>query len=289
MITVPFHEMIDTDSEIWRLINRDLYPSLYPPNVLDDEIIENINIYFYDRQIAYSSPQRFVMQWWRLIKERAYAWTKLLQTEHVLRDEDMLYNYDLNENSTDTRTGEGSSSTKNKPDLKIKTTPDLLTTENTDSTQKNTMSGTSNGNGTTTDSTNTENRRMDTPDGITSDINNYVTQAEKGTESNTTTNNNQNRTNQSSDNSNRGKVITRQVGDTWQYRFGEDNTESQTNSTDTNTHELRRYGNIGVMTAAQILGGYREAQQYDIYQNVIFPECEQLFLHFVDLDEVDIW
>lgn len=289
MITVPFHEMIDTDSEIWRLINRDLYPSLYPPNVLDDEIIENINIYFYDRQIAYSSPQRFVMQWWRLIKERAYAWTKLLQTEHVLRDEDMLYNYDLNENSTDTRTGEGSSSTKNKPDLKIKTTPDLLTTENTDSTQKNTMSGTSNGNGTTTDSTNTENRRMDTPDGITSDINNYVTQAEKGTESNTTTNNNQNRTNQSNDNSNRGKVITRQVGDTWQYRFGEDNTESQTNSTDTNTHELRRYGNIGVMTAAQILGGYREAQQYDIYQNVIFPECEQLFLHFVDLDEVDIW
>ena len=43
------------------------------------------------------------------------------------------------------------------------------------------------------------------------------------------------------------------------------------------------------MTVASVLGGYREAQQFDVYSQVIFPECENLFLHFVDLDTVDIW
>lgn len=51
-------------------------------------------------------------------------------------------------------------------------------------------------------------------------------------------------------------------------------------------HELTRKGNIGVMTSAQILGGYREAVNFDAYK-VIFAELEPLFLGvFEDFAEV---
>lgn len=281
MITVPFYEMIDTDSEIWRLINKQRFPSLYPPNTLSDEIIENINIYFYNRQIAYSSPERFVMQWWRLIKERAYAWTKLLETEKVLRDDDMLFNYDLTEDSTDNRTGSGSSQTKNTPNLRTLNSPDLLTTQNETSNQKTGMTQS----GENTDDYNQTSREMDTPDGITGDINNYLSKASTQQEGTNTRNSTQ--TDQST--ANTGKTVTRQVGQNWEYRMGEDQTDTSTNSRDDNVHHLRRYGNIGTMTVASVLGGYREAQQFDVYNAVIFPECENLFLHYVDLDEIDIW
>ena len=52
----------------------------------------------------------------------------------------------------------------------------------------------------------------------------------------------------------------------------------------TGSVDLRRYGNIGVMTAAQILGGYREAMDYDAYQ-VIFAELSPLFLGSYDLED----
>lgn len=52
------------------------------------------------------------------------------------------------------------------------------------------------------------------------------------------------------------------------------------------THSLRRYGNIGVMTSAQIMGGYREAVDYDAYRT-IFAELEPLFLGvFEDFAEI---
>lgn len=51
-------------------------------------------------------------------------------------------------------------------------------------------------------------------------------------------------------------------------------------------HELTRKGNIGVMTSAQILGGYRDAVNFDAYK-VIFAELEPLFLGvFEDFAEV---
>ena len=48
-------------------------------------------------------------------------------------------------------------------------------------------------------------------------------------------------------------------------------------------------GNIGVQTASQILGGYREAQVFDAYESVIFPEVNQLFLNVIDLDEIELY
>lgn len=54
-------------------------------------------------------------------------------------------------------------------------------------------------------------------------------------------------------------------------------------------HELTRKGNIGVMTSAQILGGYREAVNFDAYK-VIFAELEPLFLGvFEDFAEVGVF
>lgn len=309
MITIPFHELIDQDSEIWLLINKQRFPSLYPPDVLPDEIIENINSYFYDREIAYSAPEKFLRQWWRLVKERAYAWTKLLQTETVLRDDDMLFNYDLTEHSEDNRETSGKSESVNRPDIKDKITPDLLNTTQSDSTQAGNQHQTSHENNSqnaTNNQTNTENgshgtveHDMDTPDGITSDIDNYLTRANRTTETDNVTNTQNGTSSQSGnrsttqDGSNNQKInektINRQTGTTTSHHYGEENSETNSSGSDKNIHDLRRYGNIGTMTVASVLGGYREAQRFDAYSQVIFPECENLFLHFVDLDNVDIW
>lgn len=309
MITIPFYELIDQDSEIWQLINKQRFPSLYPPNVLPDDIIENINGYFYDREIAYSAPEKFLRQWWRLVKERAYAWTKLLQTETVLRDDDMLFNYDLTEHSEDNRETSGKSESVNRPDIKDKITPDLLNTTQSDSTQNGSQSQSSkenNSQNASNNQTNTENgshgtveHDMDTPDGITSDIDNYLTRANRTTETDNVTNTQNGTSSQSGNRSStqtgsnnqkiNEKTINRQTGTTTSHHYGEENSETNSSGSDKNIHDLRRYGNIGTMTVASVLGGYREAQQFDVYSQVIFPECENLFLHFVDLDTIDIW
>ena len=57
-----------------------------------------------------------------------------------------------------------------------------------------------------------------------------------------------------------------------------------TSGTSESESTLRRYGNIGVMTSAQILGGYRDATNYDAYQT-IFKEIEFLFIGSFDLDD----
>lgn len=57
-----------------------------------------------------------------------------------------------------------------------------------------------------------------------------------------------------------------------------------TSGTSESESTLRRYGNIGVMTSAQILGGYRDATNYDAYET-IFREIEHLFIGSFDLDD----
>lgn len=60
--------------------------------------------------------------------------------------------------------------------------------------------------------------------------------------------------------------------------------ESESSGSSSSETYLRRYGNIGVMTSAQILGGYREATNYDAYQT-IFREIQHLFIGCFDLDD----
>lgn len=58
----------------------------------------------------------------------------------------------------------------------------------------------------------------------------------------------------------------------------------ESTSANESVSSLRRYGNIGVMTSAQILGGYRDAIDFDAYK-AIFRDLESLFIGSFDLDD----
>lgn len=53
----------------------------------------------------------------------------------------------------------------------------------------------------------------------------------------------------------------------------------------TGEQTVTRQGNIGVMTSAQILGGYRAAVNWCALEEVIFPELEKLFVMIWEGDE----
>ena len=53
----------------------------------------------------------------------------------------------------------------------------------------------------------------------------------------------------------------------------------------TGEQTVTRKGNIGVMTSAQILGGYREAVNWCALEEVIFPDLEKLFVMIWEEDE----
>lgn len=64
---------------------------------------------------------------------------------------------------------------------------------------------------------------------------------------------------------------------------------SRSSSSDVSSGNVKvhRYGNIGVQTSAQILGGYREATSFCTVEHIIIPALERLFLaDFGDTDEV---
>lgn len=76
----------------------------------------------------------------------------------------------------------------------------------------------------------------ETPEGATSDIETYMSAANKSVDSNNDT------------------------------------------ATSSGNQTVTRKGNIGVMTSAQILGGYRAAVNWCALEEVIFPELEKLFI-----------
>ena len=83
----------------------------------------------------------------------------------------------------------------------------------------------------------------ETPEGATSDIESYMSAANKSVDSN----------NDSATSSGEQTVI--------------------------------RKGNIGAMTAAQVIGGYREAINWCALEEVIFPDLEKLFVMIWEEDE----
>ena len=160
-----------------------------------------IKDHFWYRQIGEETPQKFLRHFQRIILDRAYSWKKLIESEKALRDDDMIYNYDLTEDAEGHRTDAGTA----------------------------TNSGSNTGTGFISD----------TPDGNIADIENYMSQSNKNV-SNSTGN------------------------------------SSTIGNSDSSSH-LRRVGNIGVMTSAQIMGGYREATEWSAY-NVMYAELEKCFL-----------
>lgn len=249
MVTIPFYQLINEDSPAWSLVSG--FTTLYPQGVEDltDEMIDNINEHFYYRSIAFSSPTKFLRAFHRLIKERAYTWKKLILSEKALSDEEMTRNYDLTE--TFEKDSENAYNSKNKqtPNLETVTNPNLLNKTVIESEDKSKL--------------------MDTPDGFTSDIDNYLSSASKD--------------------SSKEETNEYQLGTTSTMQRGKSESETNDNGTTHEAHTLRRTGNIGTATAAQILGGYREAAVFDAYESVIFPEVSQLFLSVVDFDEDELY
>ena len=249
MVTIPFYQLINEDSRAWSLVSG--FTTLYPQNVEDltDEMIDNINEKFYYRSIAFSSPTKFLRAFHRLIKERAYTWRKLLLSEKALSDEEMTRNYDLKEEFEKNSENAYNSKNKQTPNLETVTNPNLLNKTVVESEDKSKL--------------------MDTPDGFTSDIDNYLSSASKD--------------------SSKEETNEYQLGTTSTMQRGKNESETNDNGTTHESHTLRRSGNIGTATAAQILGGYREAAVFDTYESVIFPEVSQLFLSVVDLDEDELY
>lgn len=249
MVNIPFYMLINENSEVWSIVQG--FNTLYPQNVenLDDEIIDNINEYFYYRQIAFASPTKFLRAFHRLVKERAYTWHKMLLSEKAMTDTDMTRNYDLTEEYDKENSNTYQSTNTTKPNLITETTPNLETKTKTETEDKN--------------------HQMDTPDGFTADIDNYLSSASK-------------------DNTEETETI-QQYGNSITHQKG--STDSQTNDKG-NTQEtsrMHRYGNIGIQTAADILQKYRTMQAFDVYDDLIFPEVSQLFLNVVDLDEIELY
>lgn len=103
----------------------------------------------------------------------------------------------------------------------------------------------SNETGTETSGTGTDEQFMsDTPDGSLSDIANYMSSGAKNSSA----------------------------------------SSGESSGTSSGASSMRRYGNIGVMTSAQILGGYRDATNFDAYE-IIFRDLEPLFIGVFDLDD----
>ena len=100
---------------------------------------------------------------------------------------------------------------------------------------------------TTSDSSNNTHYVSETPEGSVEDIGNYMSTASKD-----------------------NNLSTYNVSDSG------DNTGHQS---------VTRKGNIGVMTAAQILDGYRDATNWCALEEVIFPALEKLFVMIWEEDE----
>jgi hypothetical protein len=187
-----FCELLKTTSPVY---NVEGFPTtLFPAEMSDtqqyahgSEMIEQISEHFFEYNITIAPPWYWVRRFHSVIRRHLWQWEKLIESEQRLRDDDAIYNYDLNESGTYENTGSGQA----------------------------------------------DSYVSDTPDGSIqpSDIETYMS------------------------NAGRNKNETEGSGE----------------------HTLRRYGNIGVMTSAQIMGGYREAVDYDAYR-VIFAELEPLFL-----------
>lgn len=217
--TLPFYEFLDETN-----------PFIYPehaefkhlfPEGYNDVIKEAIKQEFYYRQVGQYVPQKFLRRFHRLLNERQDAWVKLLESEDVVKPEYATRNYDMTEERTQHAESQNSGSA----------------TSNSSSTSTN--------NGTVGDTS----WVSDTPDGSVSDIETYMSSANKN-----------HSTSEASGNSKT------------------DGSSSNTGSSNGDMNEnVHRFGNIGVTTFETILEGYRNSAAWCSFENVIFPEVNKLF------------
>lgn len=217
--TLPLYEFLDEN-------NSFIYPSegefktLFPANyheVIKAAIIQE----FYYRQVGQYIPQKFLRRFHRLLNERQAAWVKLVDSEEIVQPEYATRNYDMTEERTQHVESENEG--------------------NASSNSQTTTSDTASNGATAWVS--------DTPDGSVSDIETYMSSANKN-QSNTEAN---------------GNSAT-------------DGTSQNTGSSSGDlTENVHRFGNIGVTTFEKIIEGYRNSVVWCAFEQVIFPEVNKLF------------
>lgn len=206
---LPFFKFFDeTDVVIYPVGAK--YSTLWPANcILSDDVREQIKVNFTNYFVNSAEPQYWLSRFHALINREQDKWQKLLESENALRPQDAIYNYDMEETTNYETSGQSTGSA-------------TCTGDNTGYVSE-------------------------TPEGSVSDINNYMSAANKNV-----TNNN-------------------------------DSTTDSGSSTGNQT--VTRKGNIGVMTSAQIIGGYRDAVNWCALEEVIFPALEKLFVMIWEGDE----
>jgi hypothetical protein len=70
-------------------------------------MIEQISEHFFEYQITIVPPWYWVRRFHAVIRRHLWQWEKLIKSEQALRDDDAIYNYDLNESGTYENTGSG--------------------------------------------------------------------------------------------------------------------------------------------------------------------------------------
>lgn len=217
--TLPFYEFLDEN-------NTFIYPSegefktLFPANY-HEGIKAAIIQEFYYRQVGQYIPQKFLRRFHRLLNERQAAWIKLIGSEEIVQPEYATRNYDMTEERTQHVESENQG--------------------NASSNSQTTTSDTASNGATAWVS--------DTPDGSVSDIETYMSSANK---------------NQSNSEAN-GNATT------------DGSSQNAGSSSGDLTENIRRYGNIGVTTFEKIIEGYRNSVVWCAFEQVIFPEVNKLF------------
>lgn len=225
--TLPLYEFLDEN-------NPFIYPSgaefksLFPSDY-HDGIKAAIIQEFYYRQVGQYIPQKFLRRFHRLINEREAAWIKLIDSEELVQPDQATRNYDM----TEEREQQVNSSNQGRSSTNSQTyTSDI---------------------GTTTGTSGATAWVSDTPDGSVSDIETYMSSANKNHSSSEGTS----QTNGSATTDGSSQNAGESSGDL--------------------TESIRRYGNIGVTTFEKIIEGYRNSASWCAFEKVIFPEVNKLF------------
>lgn len=225
--TLPFYEFFDETNTFIYPPNAE-FKTLFPPGY-HGLIVTAIKQEFYYRQVGQYIPQKFLRRFHRLLNERRDAWHKLIESEEIVNPEQATRNYDMTEERTQ-----------------------HVESENHGNASSNTHTATSD-NGNTTTTSGGVSWVSDTPDGSVSDIETYMSSANK------------NQTNSDATTETSGNADT------------EGSSQNSGTSEGDLTETIHRFGNIGVTTFEKIIQGYRNSTAWCAFEEVIFPEIDKLF------------
>lgn len=229
-------------------------------------IIKNeVKANYYYRQISAETPEKFLHKFHARIRQRANVWALLLHSMSFLRDDMAVNNYDLYETAT----------YANEVTRNSKNTVDGKDTGNTSSDGSSTSksSGTSTGTSSATTSGDASNVSFnsDTPENSVADITEYMSSAARSESTNS------GKQDGTQDSKSTGESESKESGKTTTETGIERLMTADGGEQGSGANTLRRFGNIGVMTSAQVLEGWRAGVYYDAFK-VIFNDLENLFL-----------